>query len=87
MPADLWVHDLNREAHASRTNWKLVFSETYEKAGKIEFAAHATLANQKANGHIYVKVNRDIESQEIFTCSAEQAIEAVKLAAKRLSGN
>jgi hypothetical protein len=78
---------LNREAHASRTNWKLVFAETYEKAGKVEFAAHAALAKQKADGHTYVKLDRDIESQEIFTCSAEQAIEAIRLAAKNQSGN
>ena len=74
---------LNREAYASRTNWRLIFSIKTENAGKVEFDAHSYLASYKTV-ETYIKEGRVINPYEVFICSKDQAIEAVKRAAQKL---
>jgi hypothetical protein len=74
-------YQLNSEGgYGSRTGWQLVKSWNLEKnAGKVEDEAHRLLQKYKANkSYIYSGEKRD--AQEIFECSIQEAIDAVKKA-------
>ena len=74
---------LNREAYASCTNWRLVFSIPTKEAGRVEADAHASLSSCIV-AHRYMKEGREIDTYECFRCAPERAIEAVKAAAKNI---
>jgi T5orf172 domain len=72
---------LNRESYASCKNWRLIFSAKTENAGRIEFDTHSSLASSKTT-ETYIKEGREVETYEVFRCSREQAVEAVKRAVR-----
>lgn len=74
---------LSRESYASCRNWRLIFSMKTEKAGKVEANAHSYLRSFRS-AETHIKEGREIDSHEVFRCSKEQAIEAVKLAAESI---
>jgi len=69
----------NRECHASCSNWKLLFSFETEKAGKVEAETHTALARYNFS-QAYEKGDGIVNSREVFSCSAEVAILAVRKA-------
>ena len=72
---------LNRESYASCNDWQLIFSMKLENAGSVEFRAQSYLSSFKAT-QIYTKSGHETYTYEVFKCSKEQAVEAVKRAAR-----
>lgn len=70
---------LNRESFASCSRWQLVFKVETEKAGKVEALAQGKLA-QKRSAETYMKGDLEITTREVFVCSEEDAIAAVRRA-------
>jgi hypothetical protein len=77
---DIRVRKLNAIKYGNSSDWKLVFSYECEKVGVLEFAAHKALRKFRANGE-YGGQNRTGECEELFSCTAEEAIEEIMKAA------
>ncbi|MET4367022.1 putative GIY-YIG superfamily endonuclease [Bradyrhizobium sp. LB8.2] len=74
---------LNREAFASCSNWQLVFKIETEKAGKVEAVAQGKLM-KKSSAETYMKGEYQVTTREVFRCSEDEAIAAVRLAITEL---
>jgi hypothetical protein len=73
------VRHLNVYQYGGGSDWQIEFYEATATAGRIEFAAHQLLSKHSASG-TYFKGGRDIECQEIFSCSVTVAVNAVRQA-------
>ena len=71
------VQQLNVYQYGGRADWTLRFKSLARRAGRVESEAHRRLAAYPAAG-TYFKNGDFIDSQEIFSCSVEQAIEAIR---------
>jgi T5orf172 domain len=75
---------LNREAFASCSAWRLIFSLHTEHAGKVEALAHGYLSSSRS-AETYGKGDQTITSREVFVCSEQDAVAAIKRAASYLT--
>ena len=75
---------LNSEGgYAGRTGWRIIKSWQIEKnVGKVEREAHGFLQKYKAEEKEYIYSGEKRKAQEIFVCSIQTAIDAVKKAIK-----
>lgn len=71
------MRHLNVYQYGGASDWQIEFYEATSTAGRIEFAAHQILSKHIASG-TYSKGGRDIECQEIFSCSVTVAVKAVR---------
>ena len=73
------MRHLNVYQYGGAKDWQVKFYEATSTAGRIEFAAHQILSKHSASG-TYFKSGRDIQCQEIFSCSVAVAVKAVRRA-------
>lgn len=73
------IRHLNVYQYAGASDWQMEFCEATNSAGRIEFTAHQFLSKHSASG-TYFKGGRDIQCQEIFSCSVGVAVKAVRQA-------
>jgi hypothetical protein len=71
------VRGLCSYQYGGATDWELVFALDVEQAGRIEFDAHRRLARHRVSS-TYIKTGYVIECQELFRCSVNLAVKAVK---------
>lgn len=82
--ADFRVGQLNVYQYGGRSDWKLRFKARVGKAGRVEGDAHRRLSTYPAAGS-YFKNGDFIDSQEIFSCSVDQAVAAIQTAIQSIS--
>jgi hypothetical protein len=70
---------LNRQSYGGVDDWHVVYCEKVKEVGKTERLAQAELRPYQEKGRIYRGDER--EAGEVFRCSREMAIAAVKRAA------
>lgn len=73
------VTQLNCYVYGGRDDWVLQFKDESAMAGKAEAMAHHKLSQCAATGS-YVKSGQKIECRELFLCTLDTAILAVKKA-------
>ena len=79
---DIRIEKLNKVRYGGASDWNLVFSSEFEKAGIVEFAAQKALRNFRAKG-TYAGQSRTGECEELFSCTAEQAIKEINIASSQ----
>ena len=78
------MNNLISYGYGGANDWRVFSHYACEKAGRVEFAAHKALAAHRTS-RTYVKTGSSVNCQELFTCSAETAAEAVQLAITQLN--
>jgi hypothetical protein len=76
------LSELNRKRYGGVADWQPIFSERVTEAGRVESAAHASLRLWRADRSYYWGgVHRDC--YEIYECTSDQAVNAIKQAIGR----
>lgn len=75
---------LNGFGYGGVSDWKLYSQYACDKAGRVEFLAQSTL-NEHRTSRSYVKTGIPVDCQELFSCSASAAAEAIQAALKHFS--
>lgn len=81
--ADERMRHLKSYQYGGASDWTLVFSQSCEKAGHVEFEAHSLLGNYVVDG-TYIKSGSVIECQELFNCSVAIAVKTLRSALKAI---
>jgi hypothetical protein len=76
--ADERVVSANKQAYGGIDDWKLKFSIRVNNAGQAEKIIHDALDEYKKPRY-FIKDSQHVLAQEIFSCSAKYAIEAIKI--------
>ena len=79
--ADERVANLNSYEYGGYSDWNVIHTLNCECAGRVESTAHHLLSAYSVEA-TYYKNGRDIDCREIFSCSAKQALAALKKAVK-----
>lgn len=74
------IDHLNSYRYGGASDWMKHYSVPCDDAGKVETTAHTILSAFSVRGRSYFKDGGWISCDELFSCSVEQAVEAVKSA-------
>jgi hypothetical protein len=72
------LSNLNSEQYAGRTDWASRYYYGVKNMGMVEFEIHATLSKYAITDKYYLSNGNRTLCREIFSCSAEMAINALK---------
>ena len=83
-PLQSRIRKLNDVRYAETNDWELIGSQDFVAAGKIEFSVHKALRNYRLKGN-YNGQSRDGECNELFDCTSQVALAALKAAAAEIA--
>jgi hypothetical protein len=72
------ISGLNSEQYAGRHDWNLKYSHGVKNMGLVELEVHAALSQFAIKDKYYFKGGEKTECREIFLCSVDAAINALK---------
>lgn len=82
-PLDARVKKLNAVRYGKTSDWTLVDSQDFTEAGKVEFSMQKALREHRVTGN-YDGQSRDGECHELFNCTTQDALAALRTAAAEL---
>lgn len=83
-PIDARVKKLNDVSYAETSDWKLIDSQNFTEAGRVEFSVHKALRKHRAKGN-YNGQSRHGECNELFDCTSQEAFAALRAAAAEIT--
>lgn len=81
---DARIKKLNAVRYGRTSDWTLVGSQDFIEAGKVEFFIQKALREHRVTGN-YDGQSRDGECHELFNCTTQDALTALKTAVAQLS--
>jgi hypothetical protein len=82
-PLDARVKKLNSVRYGNTSDWTLIHSQNFTEAGKVEFSVQKVLRDHRVTG-TYAGQSRDGECHELFNCTAQKALDALRTSAADL---
>ena len=82
-PLDVRVKKLNAVRYGKTSDWTLIGSQEFKEAGKVEFSMQKALREHRVTGS-YDGQSRDGECHELFNCTTQVALAALKTSAAQL---
>ena len=70
-------YSLNNVGYGGCNDWKIQFTQQYEKMGRIEFDVHQSLKTYSVSKE-YWRQGNPVECSELFNCSVELAIKTIE---------
>lgn len=70
------LRNLNGHGYGGANDWDVCFSREVDSAGRLEFRVQTALQMHKVVKN-YIRTGRQIECQELFSCDANMAIDAI----------
>ena len=81
---DTRVKKLNDVRYAEANDWQLISFQNFTEAGKVEFSVHKALRKYRVDGN-YNGQSRHGECNELFNCTSQDALAALKTAAVEIA--